>query len=74
MILPPGFHSKRESSASISSKPLVCKLVKSLYGLKQVSWQWNAKLSSTILNLGFTPSQADHPLFVHSMVTCSLHC
>ena len=63
MDLPPSFHSKGESS---SSTPLECKLVKSLYGLKQASRQWNAKLSATILQLRFTQSQANHSLFVHS--------
>ena len=34
MSLPLGFHNKGEPSTSTSSTPLVCKLVKSLYGLK----------------------------------------
>ena len=65
MDVPLGFHSKGESSSIHSSTPLVCKLVKSLYGLKQASRQWNAKLSATILQLGFTQSQADHFFFIH---------
>ena len=66
MDLPPGFHSKGESSTSTYAAPLVCKLVKSIYGLKQASRQWNAKLFATIMQLGFKQSQAGHSLFVYS--------
>lgn len=42
---------------------VVCKLHKSLYGLKQVSRQWYQKLSAVILDAGFKQSSADHTLF-----------
>jgi len=55
MKIPPGL--------TVNNPALVCKLQRSLYGLKQVSRQWNAKLTSTLLDFGFQQSKADYSLF-----------
>ncbi|RVW34837.1 Retrovirus-related Pol polyprotein from transposon RE1 [Vitis vinifera] len=57
MEIPPGFE---ESMA----KNQVCKLQKSLYGLKQSPRAWFDRFTKTVLKLGYKQGQADHTLFV----------
>ncbi|CAM8890431.1 unnamed protein product [Rhodiola kirilowii] len=57
MKLPTGFYKKEKTAGQ------VCKLIKSLYGLKQASRQWFAKFSEAITDFGFQRSQNDYSLF-----------
>jgi Reverse transcriptase (RNA-dependent DNA polymerase) len=52
----PGYIQKDKSN-------LVCKLEKSIYGLKQTPRIWYDKLSSYVLSCSFLISNADHSLF-----------
>ncbi|GJV31541.1 putative RNA-directed DNA polymerase, partial [Tanacetum coccineum] len=54
MELPPGYYDKNETN--------VCKLVKSLYGLKKAPRQWNKKLNTALVENGFVQSKNDYSL------------
>ncbi|XP_019190294.1 PREDICTED: uncharacterized protein LOC109184712 [Ipomoea nil] len=55
MTLPPGFNTEKPNQ--------VCRLLRSLYGLKQASRQWNEKLCTALLSIGFDQSKSDPSLF-----------
>jgi histone deacetylase 1/2 len=57
MQQPPGFEDARFPSH-------VCKLQRSIYGLKQSPRGWYARLSHLLYQLGFTSSKADTSLFI----------
>ena len=54
------------------SPNLVCKLHKSIYGLKQSPRVWHAKLSVALQTLGFTRSNVDSSLFIQHNSTNKL--
>ena len=49
-----------------SSRPnMVCRLNKSLYGLKQAHRAWYSRFATFLLTLGFTETKADTSLFIY---------
>ena len=59
MRQPPGYQDK-------NLPHYVCKLDKSLYGLKQTPRAWYSRLSTKLQSMGFIPSKADTSLFYFS--------
>ncbi|CAM8963152.1 unnamed protein product [Rhodiola kirilowii] len=57
MVTPPGFYMEEKQ------KGLVCKLQRSIYGLKQASRQWFSRFSDSLIHFGFIQSIEDYSLF-----------
>lgn len=64
MKLPPGFYGSRGK---------VCRLKKSLYGLRQAPRNWFSKLATALKTFGFTQSYADYSLFSFKRSGIELH-
>lgn len=56
MVIPQGFPNSKPNK--------VCKLLKSLYGLKQASCKWFERLSGVLSQCGYSQTPSDHSLFV----------
>ncbi|XP_019059491.1 PREDICTED: uncharacterized protein LOC109117164 [Tarenaya hassleriana] len=61
MSLPPGF---TPTSGDSLLPNVVCKLRKSVYGLRQASRQWYFTFANVLLAHGFVQSPSDHTMFV----------
>ncbi|CAJ2632157.1 unnamed protein product [Trifolium pratense] len=59
MSLPPGINIHNSDTGTTK----VCKLQKSIYGLKQASRQWYSKLSESLISFGYLQSSSDFSLF-----------
>jgi hypothetical protein len=57
------YMNQREGFVVKGKKELVCKLKKSLYGLKQSPRMWYQKFDIYILGLGFVRSRDDHYVY-----------
>ncbi|KFK31542.1 hypothetical protein AALP_AA6G125900 [Arabis alpina] len=66
MKLPQGYATKQGDSLPPNA---VCRLKKSLYGLKQASRQWFLKFSTTLTSLGFVQTYSDHTCFLKTSAT-----
>lgn len=56
MRQPPGY-------STVGKEELVCKLNRSLYGLKQAARVWNSTIKEVLVDLGFRQSEADACLY-----------
>lgn len=65
MQFPPGFRT--------GEKNKVCRLHKSLYGLKQALRCWFAKLTTTLTNYGFEQNYSNYSLFTLEKSNLRLH-
>src|SRR5271163_3685048 len=69
MRQPKGFEDPRYPTSS----EWACRLLKSLYGLKQAGNIWNANIHSYILDLGFTRTHSDLCVYTKDQIVLALH-
>ena len=63
--IPEGLESP--SPCQPGDRPLVCKLIKSIYGLKQSPRAWYGKINRFFIDHGFLRSEHDHNVYIHTI-------
>ena len=58
-----------EGFVTSGKQDLVCKLQRTLYGLKQAGRSWNQKIDDTLQELGFTVLKSDSCLYVYGKIS-----
>ena len=67
MEIPEGLHTEIASSNQRGEERIVCRLTKSIYGLKQSPRTWYGKINKFFIDHGFQRSEHDHNVYIHSI-------
>ena len=65
MEIPEGVSIPVDHSGSGNQQPMACRLLKSIYGLKQSPRAWYGRIHSFFLTYNFVRSESDHSLFIN---------
>ena len=58
------FRDQPEGFVVEGKEHMMCKLKKSIYGLKQASWKWSLKFNDTITSFGFKENIVDRCIYL----------
>ena len=67
MDIPEGLEPQGSSHNPSQDRPLVCRLMKSIYGLKQSPGAWYGRINRFFIDHGFVRSERDHNVYVYSV-------
>ena len=63
-ILEEEIYMQQPEGIEVGGPEYVCRLIKSLYGLKQAGRVWNRTLHAVLTSMGFSRVQSDHGLYI----------
>jgi len=65
MDIPEGLNVKEPTTQA--DQQIVCRLVKSIYGLRQSPRAWYGKINRFFVDYGFERSEQDHNVYIHTI-------
>ena len=67
MEIPEGLHTDIAAQNKDTAQRVVCRLTKSIYGLKQSPRTWYGKINKFFIDHGFQRSEHDHNVYIHTI-------